>query len=413
MIRTLLLTILSFSALQVFGQLDQVCEGDRLIAPIFSEVQITESVKFGVGTSVLNQEFDLLMDIYEPVGDDLKNRPVVVLAHGGSFVGGDRKNPVMVNTCTELAKRGYVAASIEYTLWPFLTLGFPDSTDLINVIALASGDLKTAIRFFNEDGLNENLYGVNPGLITAGGYSAGAILACHQGMLDVDDTLSEFVQTAFDGVGGIEGSGTNLDFSDEIISVFNISGSVYDVNFIDDNSSPIYSAHGDMDGTVPYMFGLTGSIMTSNGSFNINERYQSLGLESQLFTFEGGGHTDIFSDAIFADDLLTMYNDFFVWNKDQVCSIIASSDELKRTNASIFPNPTDGLLNFQLGQDLTSAYQIEVFNQLGQLFYTSQTIQDSKNQIDLSHLEDGLYVVKINFEENYQALTKRIVISNR
>jgi len=399
----------------MFGQLDLVCEGDRLVEPIFSEVQITESVMFGVGTNVLNQEYDLLMDIYEPVGDDLTNRPVVVMAHGGSFVAGDRKNPVMVNTCTELAKRGYVAASIEYTLWPLIAYGFqlPDSTDLINVIALASGDLKTAIRFFNEDGLNDNTYGVNPGLISAGGYSAGAILACHQGMLDVDDELTEFVQTAFDEVGGIEDLGTNLEFSDDIISVFNISGSVYDVDFIDANSSPIYSAHGEIDGTVPYMFGLTGSIMTSNGSFNINQRYQSEGLESQLFTFEGGGHTDIFSDAVYADDLLTMYNNFFTWNKEQICSVIASNEYLEIASVNIYPNPTDGIVNFQLGRDLNTAYQVEVYNQLGQLFYTSQTFHEADKQLDLSHLEDGLYLVKINFEENYQPLTKRIVMSNK
>jgi len=412
MIRTLLLVIISISSAHLFGQFGEVCEGDRLVEPIFAEVQISESVKFGVGTNVLNQEFDLLMDVYEPVGDNLRDRPVVVLAHGGSFVGGDRKNPVMVNTCTELAKRGYVAASIEYTLFPFLTLGFPDSTDLINVIALASGDLKTAIRFFKEDGINENTFGINPGLVTAGGYSAGAILACHQGMLDEDDELTEFVQNAFDEVGGIENLGGNLEFDDDIISVFNISGSVYDVDFIDENSTPIYSAHGDMDGTVPYMFGLTGGIMTSNGSFNINQRYQSLGLESQLFTFVGGGHTDIFSAANFADDLLAMYNEFFVWNKEQICSIIASNDNLEKTSASIYPNPTDGIVNFQFGEQLSSAYQIEVYNQLGQLSYTSQKFQAANQHIDLSDLDLGLYLVKINFEENYQPVTKRIVISN-
>ena len=61
MIRTLLLVIISISSAHLFGQFGEVCEGDRLVEPIFAEVQISESVKFGVGTNVLNQEFDLLM----------------------------------------------------------------------------------------------------------------------------------------------------------------------------------------------------------------------------------------------------------------------------------------------------------------------------------------------------------------
>ena len=199
----------------------------------------------------------------------------------------------MMMVCNALAERGYVAASIDYTLWP-LTMGLPDSSDLTTVVISALGNMKTAVRYFNEDGLTDNEFRVNPELISAGGFSAGAILANHLGMIDPTDELDDFIGPIVEAQGGLAELGNNLEFSDEIISVINLSGSIYQVDYIDENSTPIFSSHGDMDGTVPFVFGLTGGVLSSHGSFSINNTYNDLGLESELFVFEGGGHTDIF-----------------------------------------------------------------------------------------------------------------------
>ena len=50
---------------------------------MFSEVDVTYGVIYGanVGSSGSNEELD--MDVYLPVGDDVSDRPVVILAHGG------------------------------------------------------------------------------------------------------------------------------------------------------------------------------------------------------------------------------------------------------------------------------------------------------------------------------------------
>lgn len=390
---------------------DPACDDGRLVDPIFPEVQVTESVVYGVGTSVAGSEFDLLMDVYEPVGDDLEQRPVVILAHGGSFTFGTRRNPIMVSTCTALAERGYVAASIEYTLWP-LAMGFPDSLDLIDVVVSAVGDMRTAIRYFNEDGLNDNDFRVNPDVISIGGYSAGAIVACHQGMLDGSDVFPEFIDNALQAQGGIDNLGSNLEFSDDVLSILNLSGSIYDVDFIDENSAPIYSAHGDMDGTVPYMFGITGGILTSNGSYNIMERYNELGLENELFTFEGGGHSNIFEEPIFADDLNLMLNNLFVWNKEQVCSRVAtSSEDLFTTSAKIYPNPVQDELNIELPNDLATEHTVEIFNQVGQLVYSGASSSNIKSTINLNGLTNGFYFTKISFKEKYNPISHRILIA--
>ena len=413
MIRHILLifasVLVSFSLLAQVD--DPACEGERLIAPVFTEVQITENVVYGVGTDVSGNNFDLLMDVYEPVGDELEQRPVVVLAHGGSFIAGTRRNPVMVNTCNALAERGYVAASIEYTLWPLL-MGFPDSLDLINVVVSSLGDMRTAIRYFNEDGLTDNQFRVNPNVISAGGYSAGAIIACHHGIMDSSDELPAFIVDALATQGGIDSLGTNLEYSDDVLSILNLSGSIYDVDFIDENSVPIFSSHGNVDETVPYMFGLTGGVLYSHGSYNITQRYNELGLGNQLFTFDGGGHTDIFNESNFADDLSEMYANLFIWNKDQVCNRIeTSAKDLFTTSAKVYPNPVQDQLNIELPNDLETDHKVEIFNQVGQLVYSGKSNADIKSTINLSALSNGLYITKISFEKKYSPISHRIVIA--
>ena len=56
------------------------------------------------------------MDIYMPDGDTEINRPVVLYMHGGSFYGGTKTMTDCIDFCTSMAKRGYVAASLNYRL---------------------------------------------------------------------------------------------------------------------------------------------------------------------------------------------------------------------------------------------------------------------------------------------------------
>ena len=78
-----------------------------------------------VETVTYSNLYNLQMDIYTPYGDNCTNRPLIILAHGGSFIGGSKSNPTMVDLCETFAKRGYVAASINYRLATHSTvLGF-------------------------------------------------------------------------------------------------------------------------------------------------------------------------------------------------------------------------------------------------------------------------------------------------
>ena len=64
------------------------------------------------------------MDIYEPVGDTSALRPVVILAHAGDFLPpilnqspyGSKEDFAVAETCRQLARRGFVAISMEYRI---------------------------------------------------------------------------------------------------------------------------------------------------------------------------------------------------------------------------------------------------------------------------------------------------------
>ncbi len=79
----------------------------------------------------------LKMDIYEPQGDSFPKRPVVLLAHGGTFIAGNRSGSngesSIVDLCEVLAKRGFVAASFDYRLAGSQTELF----DSINALRIA------------------------------------------------------------------------------------------------------------------------------------------------------------------------------------------------------------------------------------------------------------------------------------
>ena len=131
---------------------------------------------------------DLQMDIYTPEGDLCTNRPVLIFAHGGTFIFGNKNNSTVVNLCESFAKRGYVTASINYRLAGDI-VGFiqqftfyTDTESAYEVVLNAVMDGKAAIRYFRKNvAENNNTYGIDVNQIWGGGNSAGGVLFLHAG----------------------------------------------------------------------------------------------------------------------------------------------------------------------------------------------------------------------------------------
>ena len=96
----------------------------RYLDEIFDEVTKTEDVIYGNAPDLPfvflfewnTIDIDLDMDIYEPAGDTITNRPVIIFIHSGAFFTGNNEADDVVALSVASAKRGYVAVSMNYRL---------------------------------------------------------------------------------------------------------------------------------------------------------------------------------------------------------------------------------------------------------------------------------------------------------
>ena len=282
------------------------CGDLRYNEDIFEEVQMT-TVKYGENMNFNGTELEeLMVDVYEPVGDELDKRPLIIWAFGGSFIGGERAN--MAAYAEANAKKGFVGASIDYRILDAAVTGIPDSVVGLDIAVKAMGDMKAAIRYFRQDAATTNTFKIDPDKIFIGGLSAGGIVALTVGLMQEDDIIWDHVREAMEINGGFEGSSgdaENLTYSSEVAGVINLSGAMYNIDWLDANDPPIVAIHGDADETVKYDCGFANvfgfDIIRLCGSGAIKEKADAIGHNTRLITVEGGGHTDIYSFLAFAE----------------------------------------------------------------------------------------------------------------
>jgi acetyl esterase/lipase len=148
--------------------LSQICNGD--IKPDYSQVRFIADVDY------LGSGRNEKMDIYLPADSNLNKYPAVLMIHGGGWLGGDKHGTREQIVGTNLARQGYVCASINYALCDANTPSWPQ-----NIY-----DCKKAIQFLRK---NANIYKVDPNHIGVIGGSAGGHLAALLGVAGVDAGL--------------------------------------------------------------------------------------------------------------------------------------------------------------------------------------------------------------------------------
>ncbi|MBC8257013.1 MAG: carboxylesterase family protein [Candidatus Marinimicrobia bacterium] len=299
------------------------CDGNRFTDEIFNQVNVTSNVLYGGNYNPnvwgQNQWEDLYLDIYEPAGDDVEDRPLVFFLFGGSFVAGSKTNADIVELCTRYAKMGYVASAIDYRLTGDL-IWSPNSETAYRATAKGMHDLKGAIRFFRMNDETSNDYRIDSDRIYAGGVSAGGIVAVNAAYLDLESEIPASLTDYIAENGGLEGNSGNDGYDSHFHGVINLCGAVGDYNWIVAGDIPIVNIHGDEDTVVPYGDGLItlfGLNMQVYGSYVINETMLSLGNSSDLYTFEGYDHNP-FNESNNNMDITVEFTRDFMY--DFVCS---------------------------------------------------------------------------------------------
>jgi acetyl esterase/lipase len=144
---------------------------------------------------------ELKLDLYRPVATDKlpATLPAMIFAFGGGFKKGSKHVGYIRDLCEHYAKRGYVAAAIDYRLIehnpsavknPFPSP--PGIGELGRVVNAAVQDTANAIRWLRNHAAE---FKIDPNRIGIGGVSAGALNAMFAGHAEAD-ALGENAQVA-------------------------------------------------------------------------------------------------------------------------------------------------------------------------------------------------------------------------
>ena len=260
--------------------------GTRYKDLVFAEVKATRDVVYGENTDQSGAKISLNLSIFEPANDQIMNRPLVVLAHGGGFAEGSKED--FDSLATSLAQSGYVAATIQYRLLA------GDNASLQKGVVDAVHDMRAAVRFFTKD----NQYNIDTQNIFIGGFSAGAVTALHYAYFDNANlaTASPTIQN-YIAVVGFTGTSGNAGASETIKGVINISGGLFRANWVDVGEPILYSIHGTAD---PSYTKEPAAVNDPNGDFTegsglIHPRADVVGVTNTLKKIEGGDHGAFFS----------------------------------------------------------------------------------------------------------------------
>lgn len=309
-----------------FGKAQSGCAGGRYVDDVFSGSDVTSNIVYGWNYDLNNAVDSLEMDIYEPQGDTLSTRPLMVWAHGGSFVGGDKNQSDVVPMCQAYARKGYVTASINYRLG--MPLFGPDSVDATQAVMRAVHDARASVRWFYKSAQNGNPYRIDTNRIIIAGVSAGGFISLHYAYLDEMSEYPSWVDSTQPGLGGgLSGNSGSPGYSEKVIGVINVCGAIGDTAWIDPGDEPLVSLHGTDDQTVPYatdMIYLVGvfPILVVDGSWSVHQHANNIGLDNCFYTYGGADHVPHVNNAAYTDTTLNVITNFV---KGWVCSNLTST----------------------------------------------------------------------------------------
>ncbi len=313
----------------------------RYLSEVFSSVTVTTNVQYGENYSFFPPPgptlIPLMMDVYEPAGDLLNDRPVIIFMHTGSYLPryinqtptGSRNDSATVEICSRLARRGYVVANIDYRVgWN------PQGSNvdirrgtLLNAVYRSIQDAKACVRYFKKDAATADQFDIDQNKVILGGQGTGGYIALNYACLEdsVEITLPKFISGItdptygfvagqpyvnmgligdFDGFGGnpaVNNSNNSPGYSNEVHFVFNLGGALGDSTWLEPGDVPMVALHVIGDPFAPYHQGIVyvpgnppQSVVDVVGSHFIIDKANQYGNNN---CFINAGFTDSFTQA--------------------------------------------------------------------------------------------------------------------
>lgn len=393
------------------------CNG-RYETALFTDVNVTQDIVYGWNTNFDNNVDTVKMDIYEPDGDTMSERPVVILAHGGSFVGGSKNMTDMVSFCTNLAKRGYVAVSINYRIGSSFNLS--NTEEMVKTVFRAVQDGGAAVRYMRRTYAEmNNPYGVDTSAIHIGGSSAGAILALHVAFMDDTSKLIPAWQGYVEDLGGLEGTTGSSGYSSKVNAILSFAGAIADTLFIDsENALPVFSSHAEDDNTVKYDRGYPlglSSLPNLSGSSLVHERLVNLETESVFASYSGDNHPPYFKNNNIVQEIFEETDSImsvFLY-RQQECyvpnTVSTSFAQYPLNQMTMHPNPSNGQVRVSI-EGIGKNNTLEVYDAVGKQVLKKEILGDYTD-LDMSHLQKGVYFLRVlDADQQYYLPGKKLIL---
>lgn len=365
------------------------------------------AVVYGSNTNYQGGTENLDMYVFEPEGDTMAHRPLVILAFGGSFISGFKESPDVLKLCDAYVKRGYVAVSIKYRIGADPI----DSVNMMKAVLRGMQDMKGCIRFFYKDAATTNTYRIDTNNIFVGGVSAGAFVGIHSAYLNDINELQPWIAQAADAIGGLEGASGNPGYSTHVKGVINLCGAIGDTLWMQPGDPGIVSMHGTNDGTVPYgseVINVSGvNIIEVDGSYPLDLRAENIGLSHSFHTWYGADHVPFVNYIIpgsegaqYMDSTINFTSDFLF---SQVCGEVGIFGPDKESKVKVFPNPSQAAMVIETG---FVGFEAEIFDATGKKVKTLAA-SGSRMVLSKDDLGAGFFLAKINSGSN--RISKRII----
>jgi acetyl esterase/lipase len=421
----------------------QYCVPNRFDANYFSMSQI-DSVTVQYGANYNWQDVaiqKLFLDVYFPKtsADPMAKRPLVVMIHSGGFYLGSRRH--FRYHCRELAKRGFVAATIDYrigwdvglgkhydTIPTSITAGYPfkclgDKTSSIKALYRALQDQKAAIRFLVHNA--DSIIKVDTTQIYVSGSSAGGVSSLGLQYLTQNTFDTRFAALHLrDSLGPLETATNTLTDSFSLAGMFSMWGAVPDTSLIKaTNVIPTLLMHCTGDSLVPC--GSSNYYSCSNyelaqGSCEISKRLKNLNACYEYNYFDATPPNNGCHDVYTYDYHIERFSKFMkrqfcndcrqitVENQVVIADNVLSDEHLSPLDiykTYVYPNPTKTNLNILSD---TRVYGVKIYNLQGKVIKTI-FIDKKTAQIKISDLSEGGYIVKVTLV-NGSVINRKIII---
>jgi len=217
---------------------------------------------------------ETVLDIVQARAPALKNRPGVIVIHGGGWIQGNKER-MLERFCLPFVEHGFVVANVEYRLAQSATA------------PAAVSDVLQAAKWFRDRAAD---YKVDPNQIIVTGSSAGGHLAMMVGMAPESAGLGPSIKIAaivnFYGISDVSDQleGPHLQtyavtWVPEQPDRMELAKKLSPITYVRKGLPPMLSIHGDADPLVPY-----------EQSVRLTKELKTAGDQAELITVPGGKH---------------------------------------------------------------------------------------------------------------------------